>query len=298
MFSYQQLKYFCSAYKTQSLARASSELFLTRQALGKSLASLEREIGGQLFDRGNDGVTPTALADALYPPAADLVERSESVFSRISHLAKNNRYTLRIGSTFSGIETTCPLLPIEFGEAYPNIDLEVIEQPDLLIEEQVRTGQIDGAFVIGPVASSSEIHAICVHREGTGILVRADSPLAQKDHVYIQDLADVPLLVVTTQFKVRRQLDEVFAAKGIEPAIRYTSADFPLLVKMCAMGKGVTFLPVSRRRQFETEGLVFVPHAPEEDPGWQIDFVRREGAGESYALLAFESYLAERVLGS
>ncbi len=295
MFTFQQLKYFCEAYRAGSLNRAADALFLTRQALGKSLSALEREVGGQLFERGNDGTRATRLGEFLYPEARDIVERAEALFAQASQKASDDRYRLRIGSTFSALETTFPLLPISFAEACPNVVLDVLEAPDARLEEMVADGGLDGAFVIGPSAPSAGVTARCVHREGLGLLVRHDSPLAAFDSLRIEDVADTPLLVVGSQFKVHRQLMDAFAAHGCEPCVRYTSNDFSLLVKMCEMGEGAVPLPISRRASYEGLGLVLVPFAPGSDPGWRIDFIARESAEGAYALAAFEDFLAQVV---
>ena len=46
-----QLSYFCTLYKEQNYSKAAEKLFLSRQALKKSVSSLEDEIGGELFER-------------------------------------------------------------------------------------------------------------------------------------------------------------------------------------------------------------------------------------------------------
>ena len=291
VFTFQQLKYFCAAYGARSLNKAADELFLTRQALSKSLCALEREVGGQLFERGSDGIQPTLLADELYTCATDVVARSERLFEQARCRACKDSYRLRVGSTFSALETTFPLLPIEFGDTYPNIELEVIEAPDLELEERVIAGRLDAAFVIGPASKRPELRARCVHREGLGLLMRRDAQLAAQASVCAEDLAGVPLLVVSPQFKAHKQLLNVFAHHEVQPNIRYASSDFSLLVKMCEMGEGAVPLPISRRNSYENGNLVLVPLEADSDPGWQIDFVSRLDVEGTYALALFEDFL-------
>lgn len=82
MYSYQQIAYFCETYRHGSLSKAADELFLTRQALGKSLSALEKELGGALFIRRSDGIQATDLARQFYPEALRLREDAEHVFER------------------------------------------------------------------------------------------------------------------------------------------------------------------------------------------------------------------------
>ena len=62
-----QLSYFCTLYKEQNYSKAAEKLFLSRQALKKSVSSLEDAIGCELFERDQTRLNPTKLAESLYP---------------------------------------------------------------------------------------------------------------------------------------------------------------------------------------------------------------------------------------
>lgn len=287
MYSYQQIAYFCEIYRHGSLSKAADELFLTRQALGKSLSALEKELGGALFIRRSDGIQATDLARQLYPEALRLREDAEHVFEKMRAAALNTKIPLCIGSTFSALETTLPLLPIEFARKYPNVELSISEHPDLEIEELVSTGEFDGGLVLGPATPRRDIESRCVHLEKLGMLMRKDHPLANRDVLRIDDLGNVPLLLIGEGFKVRRQLLDKFDEAGVEPRIAYSSSDFSLLAKMAEMGQGIAPLPVSRKGIFDGQILTVVPFDDASDPGWQIDFIWRGQDEVSYALAAF-----------
>lgn len=296
MFSFSQLAYFCTAYRHRSLKRAADELFLSRQALSRSLVTLEKELGGQLFIRQSGGIQPTALADAFYPEARALLEKGEHLKSKMQRLARDNKVSLRIGATFSAIETTFPLLPIEFGKRHPSIDLAIEEHPDAELEQLVLDGTFEGAFVLGPAAPiAAEIVATPIHRERLGMLMQATHPLASKRELELADLANEPLLLANDKYKVRAQLLDRLTDAGVQPHIAYSSGDFSLLVKMCQLGEGIAPLPCSRASIYESLGLVTIPFAAACDPGWQIDFIRCSGADDpSFALSLFEEYLLQR----
>ena len=303
MFSYLQIKYFCAIYRHGNLSKAADELYMTRQALGKSLSQLEKELGGPLFLRQSDGVQPTELARQLYPKAVRLCEDSERIFDEMRSIAQSSKIPLHIGSTFSALETTLPLLPITFAREHPNIELSISELPDLKVEELVSSGGLDGGLVLGPATPQPGIVAFCVHREKLGMLMREDNPLARHASIGASDLRDAPLLLVSADFKASRQLEDRIVSCGVKPTVAYSSGDFALLVKMTQMGQGITPLPVSRSELYSALGLVTVPLDDELDPGWQIDFIWRDpisrdekqdanhkehGQGEvPYALAAF-----------
>ena len=292
MFSFVQLTYFCEAYRQKNLHRAADELSLSRQALSKSLAQLEIELGAPLFMRSAQGLVPTALADSLYPEAVRLCAEGERLFERTCELGRSARLPLKIGATFSAIETVFPLMPIEFAEAHPNVVLDVVEHPDRELERLVAAGELEGALVLGPADAMPGVVATPVHCEPLGMLMRADCPLASRASLTLADLVNEPLLLVDERFKVRQQLIDALKEEGIEPRVAYSSGDFSLLVKMCRMGRGLAPLPISRFEELAVGELAAVPFAAGRAPQWQIDFIRRERETPSFALRAFMDYLA------
>ncbi len=69
-----QLEWFCRAYEARSFSKAAERAFVSRQALGKAVKSLETELGVALFVRSEFGLAPTSAADLVYPMARRCVE--------------------------------------------------------------------------------------------------------------------------------------------------------------------------------------------------------------------------------
>ena len=55
-----QLEWFCRAYEARSFSKAAERAFVSRQALGKAVKSLETELGVALFVRSEFGLAPTS----------------------------------------------------------------------------------------------------------------------------------------------------------------------------------------------------------------------------------------------
>lgn len=83
-----QLEYFLVLCRTRNISTASDELFLTRQALSKSIQALEREVGAQLFIRTSTGVelteAGTAIRDASHQCMLMWNHTCDSIGSRLS----------------------------------------------------------------------------------------------------------------------------------------------------------------------------------------------------------------------
>lgn len=73
----QQLKYFLKVCDSGSMAKAAEELFLSHQALSKSIRLLERELSCPLFRRTGTGLVLTEHGKLLRQRAQGMVESFE-----------------------------------------------------------------------------------------------------------------------------------------------------------------------------------------------------------------------------
>lgn len=68
-----QLRTFLAVADSRSFLRASENLYITRQAVSKTIKQLEEELQVELFNRSHDGVSMTPAGIFFYPRAATLV---------------------------------------------------------------------------------------------------------------------------------------------------------------------------------------------------------------------------------
>ena len=86
---------------------------------------------------------------------------------------------------------------------------------------------------------------------------------------------------------------EAFQHHNLKPFIRYSSSDFSYLMSLCRQGKGAAPVPESRLPYEKSDGLIAVQVAPDDDPGWDIYYIRKNGVHISYALQMFEDTLKD-----
>lgn len=92
------LYYFLVAANTGNFSSAADQLFVTQQALSKSLAQLERKLGTPLFERVGRVQMLTPAGRALQAQAAELLKRTRLLEQQFQgRLPLPGRQTLRIG---------------------------------------------------------------------------------------------------------------------------------------------------------------------------------------------------------
>jgi DNA-binding transcriptional LysR family regulator len=75
------LRHFLAAWRARSLAGAARLLKVDQTTVGRRLAALEQALGAKLFERGSEGLVPTATAEALFE-TAEAVEQGVIDFGR------------------------------------------------------------------------------------------------------------------------------------------------------------------------------------------------------------------------
>jgi DNA-binding transcriptional LysR family regulator len=79
--SLSRLRTFIEVYRQKSISAAARNLNLTQPAVSQHIAGLEVAIGRRLFQRDNQGVTPTAAAEELVADIGDKLDAAEAALA-------------------------------------------------------------------------------------------------------------------------------------------------------------------------------------------------------------------------
>ncbi|MGA9524891.1 MAG: LysR family transcriptional regulator [Myxococcaceae bacterium] len=90
------LRYFCAAYEQGSTVAAARTCFVTQPTVSAGLAQLEEELGVQLFERQQRGLTPNEHGHRLYRKARSLLEEADALVSSFRTEAAVPRLALRL----------------------------------------------------------------------------------------------------------------------------------------------------------------------------------------------------------
>ena len=156
-----QLRVFVAIAEERHLGRAASRLYLSPQAISKTLATLEREAGGRLVERHSRGVAVTEAGMLLYERAARLVADAERTLVDLRDLTSAQPGVFRVGIFENGFaELTTPVLAA-FRAVHPRVSLRVhhlnfVGHLDALLNGDVdvvlaRPPLFDDRFVLSPV---------------------------------------------------------------------------------------------------------------------------------------------------
>lgn len=192
------LQYFLAVAREQNISSAAESLHLSQPTLSTQLKALENELGKQLLIRGTKGSRKVLLTEEgmlLRKRAEEILELVRMTESEISLSNEGIAGDVYIGTGESDLIRIFARAAKHIQEKHPDIHYHILSGNAAFVQEHLDRGLIDFGVVYSPVDTSIyNTIKIPVH-DTWGVLMRKDSPLAQKDTVQPQDLMDKPLIL-------------------------------------------------------------------------------------------------------
>lgn len=108
---------------------------------------------------------------------------------------------------------------------------------------QLARGRIDVGLTLVERGSDRFLE-LPLYSEGYGVFLPLDHPLASREHVAAEDLADNPM-IVRRHCEALSETSRHFTERGIRPRFSLRSTNDDQVLKMVAAGLGVTVMPMS-----------------------------------------------------
>lgn len=192
------LQYFLAVAREQSISGAAESLHLSQPTLSTQLKAMENELGKQLLIRGTKGsrkVTLTEEGMILRKRAEEilqLVKRTEDEITLSDETIVGDIY---IGTGETDIVRLMAKTAKKIQEQYPEIHYHISSGNAEYVLEYLDKGLIDFGLIYG-TADPQKYESIPIPVKDTwGVLMRRDSPLAEKEQIQPEDLWDKPLIV-------------------------------------------------------------------------------------------------------
>ncbi|WP_195575077.1 LysR family transcriptional regulator [Paenibacillus sp. 1001270B_150601_E10] len=189
------LRYFIAVANEENISAAAKQLHLSQPTLSRQLQELEMELGTTLFIRGNRKITLTEEGIFLLEKAKEIVElanKTEAKFKESKEMVNGDIY-IGCGET-DAMHFIARTLK-ELLAAYPSIRFHLYSGNADDIASKLDSGLLDFGVVIEPTDKHKYDFIKLPDTDVWGVLMRKDSPLAQKPFIQPIDIMDKPLLI-------------------------------------------------------------------------------------------------------
>ncbi len=195
------LQYFLAVTREQSISGAAESLFLSQPTLSRQLKELEEELGKQLFIRGSRRVTLTEEGMILRKRAEEIMELVKKAEDEITQSDETLAGNITVGTGETDGMRFLIKAAHDLQTDYPLIQLNIISGDSTTVLEDLDKGLIDFGIIFGKVDASKYEYIELPHKDVWGVMMRRDSPLAEKSEITAGDLADKPLIVSRQAFQ-------------------------------------------------------------------------------------------------
>lgn len=188
------LQYFLAVTREESISGAAESLHLSQPTLSRQLKDLEDELGKRLFIRGNRKITLTEEGMILRKRAEeviDLITKTEHEISTTDDVITGDVY---IGAGETDAVRYLARAARELQKEYPDVHYHISSGDTTDVLERLDKGLIDFGLLFGTVDTSKYEYLSFPVSDSYGILMRKDSPLAEKDRICPEDLWNKPLI--------------------------------------------------------------------------------------------------------
>lgn len=188
------LRYFLAVCESKNISKAASVLHISQPSLSRQLKNLEQELGVTLFTRGPHEISLTEQGYYLRDHAQDIVNMVEKTKINIT------KEDVVSGELYIGAGESIAMKRImqvidSILKDYPDVRVNLLAGTAPIIESKIDNGNLDFGITMGHRKAGNYESLALPEKNEYGIVMRKDHPLASKDVLSAQDLADYPLII-------------------------------------------------------------------------------------------------------
>jgi LysR family transcriptional regulator, regulator of abg operon len=211
-----QLRDLVAIVQTGSLRSAARHLGVAQSGLTRSIRALEKECGGDLFERDAKGMKLTPIGDLFYQRASAAVSELRKGKEEIAQMRGTAHGSVTVGLSIMPHVGMLPFALRPFYQRFPGVVLKIIEGLYPSMEPGLRNGTVD--FYMGVAAQNMPSAGLVseVLFENTRIVVgRKGHPLALARSLL--ELADAEWATPSLDLNAAVDLNDLFQRFGLPP---------------------------------------------------------------------------------
>ncbi len=229
-----------AARRNLNLTEAAKALHTSQPGVSKAIIELEEELGVEIFARHGKRLKRITEPGQHVLKSIELIMREVGNLKRIGEqYSAEDSGTLSIATTHTQARYVLPEKVAALRSAYPKVNISLHQgSPDqvarMLIDEVAEIG-----IATESLAAYSELVTLPCYEWQHMLVLSSDHPLAHKERITLEDVAQEALITYHPSFTGRTKIDQAFAAKKLEPRIALEAIDSDVIKTYVRLGLGV-----------------------------------------------------------
>ncbi|WP_327351802.1 LysR family transcriptional regulator [Streptomyces sp. NBC_01304] len=277
--------------------RTADRMRLSKARVSQLVARLERRVGAPLFVRTSRRVALTPLGRQLHADLEPHHRAMEAALARAVATARGIDVVLHVGFA-NPLTGEIALKAAEtLRVSHPGLTVEICEVPLSDPYGQLRSGDFDVQLQEFPVREHDLGGGPTLLTEERVLTVSSTHPLATRDSVSLEDLADVPLLTIEGELPdywlKERVPTHTPSGRPIARGPAVTQMQEALM--LVAAGKGALLAPAHTATYYARPGVAYLPLVDAEPVGYGLVWRAENGAGAVEAFAGAARAVAREV---
>lgn len=188
------LRYFLEIARAGNMTRAAEMLHVSQPTLSKQIKDLEQELGKKLFIRKSTSLSLTDEGMLLRKRAEDILDMVDKTTDEFKALDEITGGEVHIGCAESYQIKYLAQAIHSFKKKYPLFRYHLTSGNTEQVTERLDRGLIDFAVIVEPPNLSRYNYLDLPESDIWGLIMKNDDPLARKNTICFEDLADLDLI--------------------------------------------------------------------------------------------------------
>jgi LysR family cyn operon transcriptional activator len=235
---------------------------------------LEGDLDVGLFQRSGRRLVPTLAAHTLYNHALPLLDGMERAREALRSFRGPGPRSLSIGVLQTVNASLVPLLLERLHQAQPQLVVKLYELSGVDIERRLLSGGLDIGIGFLPPRQPG-LHSLALYEDELQLVVPEHHPLREFRKVSLSQAAELPMLLLGEEFRIRQIWQEQLALLGRRPQVQAELNHMNGILDSLPHTTLASVLPGRARQMHTHPGLLWKPLSEPRIP-LQVGLVYRD----------------------
>ena len=229
-----------AARRNLNLTEAAKALHTSQPGVSKAIIELEEELGVEIFARHGKRLKRVTEPGQHVLRSIEMIMREVGNLKRIGEqYSAQDSGTLSIATTHTQARYVLPEKVAALRQAFPKVNVSLHQgSPDqvarMLIDEVAEIGMATESL-----AAYSELVTLPCYEWQHMLVLPLEHPLARKEAITLEDVAQEPLITYHPSFTGRTKIDLAFANRKLAPQIVLEAIDSDVIKTYVKLGMGI-----------------------------------------------------------